>query len=179
MCRLVHFKTILDFFLCNKREGSKTLYSWQKSHFLKFDKAVNKVKWPTMAEFVGELQTNTVSLLEVIQESPCKVSSFVIFACFTFNFSFLTSFDILLRASSRLCIAYVHSQYYCFQASVKSKLGLFPLSISFNQQSLRNRKSHIRYLMVLHINICFTQLVRRRVNSVSVVSTESQNTSLR
>ena len=133
----------------------------------------NGQKWPNL--WVNYKQT----LLEVIQESPCKVSSFVIFACFTFNFSFLTSFDILLRASSRFCIAYVHSQYYCFQASVKSKLGLFPLSISFNQQSLRNRKSHIRYLMVLHRNICFTQLVRRRINSLSIFSTQSQVTSSR
>ena len=138
----------LRFLRCNKRAENKTLYSWQKSHFWKFDKGVNKVKWPTMAEFVGELQTYTVSLLEVIQEFPWKVSSFVIFGCFTFDF-FFTSFDILVRASSCLCIAYVHSKHYNFQASVKSKLGFFPLSI----QSLRNRESHIRYLMVLHRNI--------------------------
>ena len=100
----------LRFLRCNKRAENKTLYLWQKTHVLKFGKGVNKFKWSTMAEFVGELQTYTVSLLEVIQESPCKVSSFVIFGCFTFNFKFLTSFDILVRASSCLCIAYVHSK---------------------------------------------------------------------
>ena len=121
-----HFR----FLRCNKRAENKTLYSWQKSHVFKFDKGVNKFKWSTMAEFVGELQTYTVSLLEVIQESPCKVSSFVIFGCFTFNFKFLTSFDILVRPSSCLCIAYVHSKHYCFQASVKSKLVFFSLSIT-------------------------------------------------
>ena len=157
-------QTHFRFLRCNKRAENKTLYSWQKSHVLKFDKGVNKFKWSTMAEFVGELQTYTVSLLEVIQESPCKVSSFVIFGCFTF----LTSFDILVRASSCLCIAYVHSKYYCFQVSVKSKLVFFSI---IDKQSLRNRESHIRYLMVLHRNICFTQFARRRVNSLSIVST--------
>ena len=157
------FRNHFRFLRCNKRAESKTLYSWQKTHVLKFDKGVNKFKWSTMAEFVGELQTYTVSLLEVIQESPCKVSSFVIFGCFTFNFKFLTSFDILVRASSCLCIAYVHSKHYCFQASVKSKLDFF---FFIDKQSLLNRESHIRYLMVLHRNICFTQFARRRVNSL-------------
>ena len=134
MCRLVDFKTILRFLRCNKRAENKTLYSWQKSHFLKFDKGVNKVKWPTMAEFVGELQTYTVSLLEVIQESLCKVSSFVIFACFTFNFHswvpLISQWEHQVVSVLRMYILNITA----FRLRSNPNWVFFPLSISFNKQ---------------------------------------------